>query len=210
MDVLSSAFVEELVAAIRYWSGGALDTLIYTVGTQVPVGLFSETDSDQWEASIATNLIGAARSTRACIPYLRKSSDGRILLFSGGGAFYPRPNFSAYAASKAGLVSFGSTLAAELTRSGISVNCISPGYIPTLIHEPVRAAGLPLPDVNGDGLNRAVSCILHMLSENAKGLTGKVVSALFDEWWTITPERVDELNRSSLWTTMRVNKESLT
>ena len=90
------------------------DALVHCAGIRGPYGPFAENDPDAWEQTIATNLLGTARVVRACLPALRRSEDGRILLCSGGGAFDPSPGFSAYAASKAGTVALMETLAAEL------------------------------------------------------------------------------------------------
>lgn len=177
--------------------------LIHCAGTQEPVGSFEDTPHFVWEHGLATNLLGTARVVRTLLPSLLASDDPRIILLSGGGAFNPRPNFSAYAVSKAGVVALMETLAEEL-RGRVAVNCVAPGFVPTPIHAPVIAAGLPVPEGKGGELERAVACILHLLSDEARGLTGKTVSAVHDDWRGITAGRVPDLNRSSVWTRNRI------
>ena len=196
-DHLWSSEAADRLADERY------DWLIHCAGTQEPVGAFEASDERQWERGIAVNLLGTARVVRTLLPSLLASDDPRIVLLSGGGAFNPRPNFSAYAVAKAGVVALMETLAEEL-RGRVAVNCVAPGFVPTPIHEPARAAGLPVPEAAGGEMERAVACILHLLSDEAHGLTGKTVSAAHDDWRGITQARVPDLNRSSVWTRTRI------
>lgn len=174
--------------------GGRYDALVHCAGIRGPYGPFQDNDPDAWERTIATNLLGTARVVRACLPALQRSEDGRILLMSGGGAFDPSPGFSAYAASKAGTVALMETLAAELADSTVTVNCLAPGFVPTTIH-----AGTPYEGVAGDAdaLGRAVACVRHLLSPQTHGLTGKTVSAAYDDWEHISGWNVERINASS-------------
>src|SRR5690606_17178763 len=137
---------------------------------------------------------------------------------AGGGAFSPRPRFSAYACAKAGVVRLAETLAEELKGSTVTVNCVAPGFVPTSIHEATLQAGPQVAgaeyervirDVahdDGSRLEQVVSCIHHLLSPSVRGLTGKTVAAQFDDWEHLTPFTVPELMASDLWTARRVNE----
>ena len=130
--------------------------------------------------------LGAAE--RAVKIALRQSDDGRILLFAGGGAFNGRPDYSAYAVAKAGVVSLMETLAAEEQR--VTVNCVSPGRVSTPM--------IGCPDAPSPEKDRAVACVMHLLSDQTQGLTGSTISAEYDQWDCITQENVESINDSLL------------
>jgi NAD(P)-dependent dehydrogenase (short-subunit alcohol dehydrogenase family) len=199
----------------RFMEGDSLDALVHAAAVQGPVGKLSKVDAIEWAGTVRANLIGAFHVVRLALPYLRASDDGRIVLFSGGGAFGPRPNYSAYAASKAGVVALMETLAEE--EASVTVNCVAPGFVPTPIHAASLEAGAGvigmdefqkisavMTDDDGEALRRAVSCVLHLLSDATKGLTGKTISAEHDDWGAIGPLNVEGLNDSPVWTRSRL------
>lgn len=175
-----------------------LDALVHCAAIQGPVATLAECDPDEWVKAIETNLVGTYGVVRTALPLLHQSDDGRILLFSGGGAFNSRPEHTAYAASKAGVVSLMESLADELRHSTVAVNCVAPGYVPTSIH-----AG-PVRDDGGEAMREAVACVRHLLSPAAYGLSGKTISAPHDDWRGITPLTVARVNASTMGTRQRV------
>jgi NAD(P)-dependent dehydrogenase (short-subunit alcohol dehydrogenase family) len=218
-DVADLASVKQLSAAIEADLGGRpLDAVIHCAVVQSPVGPLEETDPEEWAQSIQIGLVGAYNVVRLLLPQLHGSLDGRILLFAGGGAFSPRPRFSAYACAKAGVVRLAETLADELTGSSVTVNCVAPGFVPTPIHETTLQAGRRLAgaeydrvirDVaydDGSRLAQVVRCVRHLLSPSTRGLTGKTVAAQFDDWEHLTPFTVPEVMATDLWTARRVNE----
>jgi 3-oxoacyl-[acyl-carrier protein] reductase len=218
-DVGELASVERLRSTIEAeLAGQPLDALIHCAVVQNPVGPLEETAPDEWARAIQIGLIGSYNVVRLLLPCLRRSRDARILLFAGGGAFSPRPRFSAYACAKAGVVRLAETLAEELTDSTVSVNCVAPGFVPTPIHETTLAAGPELAgseyervvrDVahdDGSRLAQVVACIHHLLAPSTRGLSGKTVAAQFDDWEHLTPFTVPGLMATDLWTARRVNE----
>lgn len=206
----------DIVSATRLF-GDELDALIHCAAVYGPIGPLSSLRMAAWAHAISTNLIGTAAIVQAAIPSLRYSEDARALLFLGGGAFNPRPRYSAYAASKSGVVSLVETLAEELAPR-ITVNGVSPGFVPTAIHQATLNAG---PDAATDSeyaqarlaetyapeaMARVVACVRHLLSPATRGLTGKVISAPHDAWASITPADVESLNDSPLWTRTRLGR----
>ncbi len=184
----------ESAALFSRWLPSTLDAVVHCAAIQGPIGPFWENDSADWVQTVTTNLIGAHNVVRAALPALQQSQDGRILLFAGGGAFNPRPNYSAYAVSKAGVVSLMETLAEELRDTSVTVNCVSPGFVPTGLdpHAPVLGQ-----DPDGSiAMARAVACVRHLLSPQTRGLSGKTVSAEFDDWQSISPLTVASVNAS--------------
>ena len=219
VDVASFASVDRLRAEIAADLGDAsLDAVIHCAVVQNPVGPLEETAPEEWTQAIQVGLIGAYNVVKLMRPYLHRSLDARVLLFAGGGAFSPRPRFSAYACAKAGVVRLAETLAEELADSTVSVNCIAPGFVPTSIHQSTLQAGPQLAgseydrvmrDVaydDGSRLAQVVECIRHLLSPFARGLSGKTVAAQFDDWEHLTPFTVPALMATDLWTARRVNQ----
>lgn len=213
------ASVQRLSAEIAADLGEAsLDAVIHCAVVQNPVGPLEETVPEEWADAIQIGLIGSYNVVRLLLPYLHRSRDARILLFAGGGAFSPRPRFSAYACAKAGVVRLAETLAEELAGTSVAINCIAPGFVPTPIHESTLQAGPSLAgaeydrvmrDVaydDGSRLAQVVDCIRHMLSPYARGLSGKTVAAQFDDWEHLTPFTVPGLMATDLWTARRVNE----
>ncbi|MGE3268848.1 MAG: SDR family NAD(P)-dependent oxidoreductase [Chloroflexota bacterium] len=218
-DVADLASVEQMRSAIAADLDGApLDALIHCAVVQNPVGPLEETAPDEWAHAIQVGLIGSYNVVRLLLPYLHLSHDGRILLFAGGGAFSPRPRFSAYACAKAGVVRLAETLAEELQDSTVTINCVAPGFVPTPIHETTLQAGPLLAgpeyervirDVahdDGSRLAQVVACIHHLLSPSSRGLSGKTIAAQFDNWEHLTPFTVPEVMATDIWTARRVNE----
>lgn len=120
---------------------GSIDVLINGAGIQAPIGPLSENAPDAWEFNFQVNLFGPMRLIHAILPEMMARRQGKIINFSGGGATAPRPNFSAYAASKTALVRLTETLAMELQPFNIQVNAVAPGAVNTQMLTEVITAG---------------------------------------------------------------------
>jgi NAD(P)-dependent dehydrogenase (short-subunit alcohol dehydrogenase family) len=131
-------------------------------------------------ATLAINLKGAILTAREGAKRMMAHgvTNGRIVLVASITAFEPSPGLVAYAASKAGVVQAGRTMAREWARSGINVNTISPGYIRTAINdawfdtEPGKKqiARFPKRRLMGEeGLN---AMVLFLCSDAAEFVTG--------------------------------------
>jgi 3-oxoacyl-[acyl-carrier protein] reductase len=172
-----------------------IDALVHCAGVRGPFGSFTENDPEAWAQTIQTNLMGTASVLRACLPLLQRSGDARALLFSGGGAFSPEPNFSAYAATKGATVALMDTLAEELSATPVTVNCIAPGFIATGIHKGTPHEYRPAAP---DAMNNVVACVRHLLSPHAQGLTGRTISAQYDDWASIDQTTIDSVVASTM------------
>ena len=136
--------LEQLTAAVERMQvafGGTLDILIAAAGVQGPIGPLLSTRPKVWNETIEINLIGAANACRAALPSMIEKRRGKMVLIAGGGSSQSRPNFGAYAASKAGLVRFAECLADEVRDHNIQVNCISPGGAYTHMTDEILHAG---------------------------------------------------------------------
>jgi NAD(P)-dependent dehydrogenase (short-subunit alcohol dehydrogenase family) len=183
------------VGRLDWFLTDPLDALVHCAAIR-PEGRLDEMNPREWRRVIQVNLIGTHTVVHALLPFLKRSDDGRVLLFSGGGAFAPSAGFSAYASAKAGVVSLMETLADELRHSTVTVNCVAPGYVPTTMHEN------PVPD-RGEAMAEAVACVRHLLGPQTRGLSGKTISAPHDDWRHIGPLTVARVNASMMGTRKR-------
>lgn len=193
---------------------GPIEVLVNGAGIQHPIGPLWENDWGEWEQAFQVNLFGPIRLMQAVIPQMMARGQGKIINFSGGGATAPRPNFSAYAVSKAALVRLTETLAEELKPYNIQVNAVAPGAINTRMLAEVIAAGEKAGAEYRQALERAKSggasvqpvCeLVRFLASAASGnLTGKLISALHDPWreWA---DKGTELNDTPLYTLRRLD-----
>jgi len=185
---------------------GTVDALIHCAGIRGPFGPFLDNDPEAWGKTIETNLLGTLRILRASLPLLQRSEDGRILLFSGGGAFAPEPGFSAYACTKAATIALMETIAVELAGSSVTVNAVAPGFVATGIHQGTPHDGK---SDGGEALGRAVACVRHLLSPATRGLNGRTVSAVYDDWSHLTPMTVPLVVNSHAGTRTRFKIQML-
>jgi len=114
---------------------GAIDLLILNAGIWegAPIEEMSE---ETWNRVLNTNLKAAWAMTKACVPAMKKQPSGAIVLVSSTAGQRGEANFSNYAASKGGQISFTKALASELCPK-IRVNCVAPGWIETAMVRPV-------------------------------------------------------------------------
>lgn len=121
-----SAGVEEAVAGL-----GGLDVLV-TSAASLAFGRFTETDAEDFEATVDTILVGTVDTIRAALPHLEESR-GAVVAVGSIAARMPLPGMSAYTASKHGLVGFLDTVRIELEESGSSVtlSLVNPGAVDT-------------------------------------------------------------------------------
>jgi 3-oxoacyl-[acyl-carrier protein] reductase len=129
-DVGKLSDMEAMAKAAADRSGG-IDVLCANAGI-FPQARLEEMSSDQWDEVITTNLKGCFHSVKACIPYLKKSDQGRIVLTSSiTGPVTGFPGWSHYGASKSGQLGFMHSACIELAKYGITVNAVMPGNIIT-------------------------------------------------------------------------------
>jgi 3-oxoacyl-[acyl-carrier protein] reductase len=110
---------------------GGIDVLCANAGI-FPQAKLEDMTSEQWDEVIGTNLKGCFHSVKACVPYLKSSDQGRVVLTSSiTGPVTGFPGWSHYGASKSGQLGFMHTASIELAKYGITVNAVMPGNIIT-------------------------------------------------------------------------------
>ena len=130
LDVADAAAVARVVDEVAAALGG-LDILVNNAGisTYKPI---AEADYPQaWQRALAVMLTGPQQMVRAALPHLRKSDAARIVNIASTEALGATAGHSAYSAAKAGITGLTRSLAVELGRERITVNCICPGPIRT-------------------------------------------------------------------------------
>jgi NAD(P)-dependent dehydrogenase (short-subunit alcohol dehydrogenase family) len=117
---------------------GGLDVLVNNAGTYLPHAITEvsyEEWQDAWREVLAVNLTGAANVTWCAVQYM-KATGGRIVNVTSRGAYRGEPRHPAYGASKAGLNSFGQSMARALAPFGIAVASVAPGFVETAMARP--------------------------------------------------------------------------
>jgi NAD(P)-dependent dehydrogenase (short-subunit alcohol dehydrogenase family) len=105
---------------------GSLNVLVNAAGPHY-VGVFEDTDDDEWRATLDIGTLSAVRCVRAALPLLRSAPWARIVNVSAHSTKRQSPGLFAYTAAKAALTSLSKNLSVTLAPEGILVNTVSPG-----------------------------------------------------------------------------------
>lgn len=213
-DVANPESVSEMFGELNT-RGINVKILVCNAGVIGPINKFLETKLTEWQSSFNTNLYGTINLIVEALPWMISQKKGRVIHISGGGATAPLFGMSSYAASKAAAVRFIETLALEYSDSGVTFNSIAPGMLktqllnqmldagPERIGEKLFAKSLAKTDSTNDTSVRAVRLIDFLASDASAGITGKLISAEWDNWseWT---NHLDQLESSDLYTLRRI------
>jgi NAD(P)-dependent dehydrogenase (short-subunit alcohol dehydrogenase family) len=149
------------------------------------------------------------------LPDMVKNGFGKVIQLSGGGATSPLEGMTSYASSKVAIVRFLESISKEYLDSGVDFNSVAPGMMRTRLLQQMVDAG---PDVIGPALHDkskdlvnsaadssvlACKLILFLCSERSRGISGKLISAQWDNWQT-WPEHIRELVNSDVFTLRRI------
>lgn len=192
-----------------------VNILVNNAGVQEPIGPFLEMDIEEWKKNFQINFFGTAMFCKAVLPIMVANGSGKIINFSGGGATSLRINFSAYGTAKTAIVRLTETLAEELKDFNIQVNAIAPGAVNTRMLTEILEAGKlagakefedakTRAEKGGTPPELAAELALFLASDRSDGLTGRLISAAWDNWKNID-KRINEITNSSLYTLRRVD-----
>ena len=196
-DMSKADEIERMVKRCTDELGGP-DILVNNAGIQhvSPVENFPP---EKWEAILAINLTAVFHTTRLAVPGMKAKGWGRIINTASAHSLVASPNKSAYVAAKHGVAGLTKTVALEAAKDGVTVNCISPGYVWTplvenQIPDTMKARNLTREQVMNDVLlaaqptkrfvtvDEVASLALYLTTDGAASITGANLS--MDGGWT--------------------------
>jgi 3-oxoacyl-[acyl-carrier protein] reductase len=163
---------------------GGLDVLVNNAGIYTRHEI-TETDYQEWQRSwrqiLEVNLVGAANATWCAVRHMLAGGGGRIVNVSSRGAFRGEPQHPAYGASKAGLNSFGQSMARALAPHRIAVATVAPGFVETDMTsemlEPPRGADIRAQSPFGRVARpqEVAAAVLYLASPEAEFVSGAIL-----------------------------------
>ncbi|MCC2652149.1 MAG: 3-hydroxybutyrate dehydrogenase [Microvirga sp.] len=196
-NMLKADEIEEMVR-LGERSFGSVDILVNNAGIQF-VSPVEDFPVEKWDQIIAINLTSAFHAIRAAVPGMKARGWGRIINTASAHSLVASPFKSAYVAAKHGIAGLTKTVALEVATHGITVNCISPGYVWTplverQIPDTMKARGLTKEQVINDVLleaqptkqfvtvDQVASLAVFLCSDAASQMSGANLS--MDGGWT--------------------------
>jgi len=196
-DMTKPAEIAALVAGVQE-KLGSLDILINNAGIQF-VSPIEDFPLDKWDQIIAINMNSVFHTIRAAVPAMKNRKWGRIINTASAHSLVASPFKAAYVTAKHGIAGLTKTAALELAASGITVNCISPGYVWTplvekQIPDTMKARNLTEEQVKNDvmlaaqptkqfvTIEQVAATAVFLCSEAAANITGANISV--DGGWT--------------------------
>ena len=196
-DVTDSESLDEMAQAAKERHGG-IDILCCNAGI-FPQNHLENMSSDEWDLVLGTNLKGTFLAIKSCLPELKQSSSGRIIITSSiTGPITGYPGWTHYGASKSGQLGFMKTACMEFAKYGITVNAVMPGNIITEGLEGLgadylqtMAASIPLKRLGS--VEDIGNAALFFASDEAAYITGQTI--VVDGGQTI-PESIEALEEA--------------
>jgi 3-oxoacyl-[acyl-carrier protein] reductase len=170
----NAAIVDEVLAKF-----GLLDALVNNAGIRRDALLYNMTDND-WRDVLQTNLDGAMSMTKSALTPMMKQRRGAIVNVASLSGLHGVVGQTNYAAAKGALIAMTKSLAREVARSGIRVNCVAPGLVDTDMIATLDAE-VKKEMIRAIPMRRAVkpaevaSTIAFLLGDDASAITGQVV-----------------------------------
>ncbi|MGH7052622.1 MAG: 3-oxoacyl-[acyl-carrier-protein] reductase [Stellaceae bacterium] len=158
---------------------GRLDILVNNAGITRDALALRMSEED-WQSVIAVDLSAAFRLSRAALRGMVRRRHGRIIAVTSVVALTGNPGQANYAAAKAGLIGMAKSLAAEVARRGITVNCVAPGLIATPMTERLpmeqRERLLAMTPIGRSGQPEEIAAaVVFLASREAAYLTGQTL-----------------------------------
>lgn len=193
-----------------------IDILVNNAGIYGPLGSLVNNDIELWMKTININLLGTVMCTKSALPYMIAARKGKIINLSGGGAGGPPvPTFSAYGTSKDAVVKFTEIISEEVKDYNIQINSIAPGAVNTRLLDQVLEAEDKIDkkflekakkqkETGGTPPEKAAQLALYLASDDSDGITGKLISAVWDDYQNFK-NSLDEIKSTSIYTLRRID-----
>jgi 3-oxoacyl-[acyl-carrier protein] reductase len=170
----NASIVEEVIAKF-----GSLDALVNNAGIRRDALLYNMSDAD-WHDVMQTNIDGAMSMTKAALPPMMKQRRGAIVNVASLSGLHGVAGQTNYAAAKGALIAMTKSLAREVARSGIRVNCVAPGVvdtdmIATLDAEVKKEMIRAIPMRRAVKPDEVAATIAFLLGDDASAITGQVI-----------------------------------
>jgi 2-hydroxycyclohexanecarboxyl-CoA dehydrogenase len=179
LDVTDRNSADALAARIKA-EGGKLDVLVNAAGWDI-IQPFMDNTPEYWAKIVALNFMGPVQVTRALLPLLLDSGDGRIVNVSSDAGRVGSFGETVYAGAKGGIIAFTKSLAREMVRKKVRVNCICPGPTDTPLFD-AQSDKMKEALVNAIPMKRLAKAseiadgILFFASDRSSFCTGQVLS----------------------------------
>ena len=167
---------DRLVAEAEAAMGG-IDILVNNAGITRD-GLAVRMKDEDWQAVIDVNLAAVFRMSRAALRGMMKQRAGRIVNIGSITGEIGNPGQANYAAAKAGIVGMSKSMAQEVATRGITINCVSPGFIATAMTDAVSdktrerfLSGIPVGRLGT--VEEVAACVLFLAADEASYMTGQ-------------------------------------
>lgn len=170
----AKAVVETIVTNL-----GSVDALINNAGIRRDALLYNMPESD-WRDVIETNLHGAFALTKVVVPVMLQQRSGSIINVTSLSGLHGVAGQTNYSAAKGAMVAMTRSLAREVARSGIRVNCVAPGLIETdmtadLDPDARKEMIKQVPMRRMIRADEVAAAIAFLISDDASGITGQVL-----------------------------------
>jgi len=177
-DLSDTAATDALVADATA-AMGKIDILINNAGLTRD-NLALRLKDEDWQAVLDVNLTAPFRLARACLKGMMKNRWGRIVNISSIVGVTGNPGQTNYAASKAGMIGWSKSLAAEIASRNVTVNCIAPGFIATamtdaLNDEQKKTIDAQIPAGRMGTADEIASAAVYLASSEAAYVTGQTL-----------------------------------
>lgn len=196
-DMTKPAEIADMIATAEK-TFGSVDVLICNAGIQF-VSPIEDFPVEKWDQIIAINLSSAFHCMRAAVPGMKKRKWGRIISTASAHSLVASPFKTAYVSAKHAIAGLTKTVALEVATDGVTVNCISPGYVWTplvekQIPDTMKARNMTREQVMNEVLlaaqptkefvtvDEVAAIAVFLCSDAAKNITGANISV--DGGWT--------------------------